>query len=264
MKQLSFVLSVLFAVVLHGGTLQAASYASALDTLNHYIVDGRQLEQFDGSQLEGKKVISYKISTYSSPSRGIIRLHEIQTEGVTVRGTAEPVYVVDGKLVAKKQFESLSPSRIKSITVNKNVSREEYGQYPGWENGVILVETKPAGKDAQVNIGYGEADSRGLSFSISSVKPEEKGFVTNMYDYLRGKVAGVQVNPDNSIYIRGINSKESSKAPLILVDGLEIEDLSILNPQDVYSVDVLKDASTAIYGLRGANGVILITTKRGK
>ena len=90
------------------------------------------------------------------------------------------------------------------------------------------------------------------------------GFFTNMYDYLRGKVAGVQVNPDNSIYIRGINSREASRAPLILLDGLEIEDLSTINPQDVYSVDVLKDASTAIYGLKGANGVILITTKRGK
>ena len=264
MKHFPILISLFSAVIFSCGILQAAPYASAVDTLNHYIVDGRPLEQFDGTQLEGKKVISYKISTYRSPARGIIRLHEIQTEGVTVRGAAEPVYVVDGKAVSKKQFESLSPARIKSITINKNVSKEEYGQYPGWENGVVLVETKAETKNEQVNIGYGEADSRGLSFSISSVKPEEKGFVTNMYDYLRGKVAGVQVNPDNSIYIRGINSKESSKAPLILVDGLEIEDLSILNPQDVYSVDVLKDASTAIYGLKGANGVILITTKRGK
>lgn len=85
-----------------------------------------------------------------------------------------------------------------------------------------------------------------------------------MYDYLRGKVAGVEVRPDNTIFIRGHNSMYASTDPLILLDGTEITDLSIVNPYDVYSVDVLKDASSAIYGMKGANGVILITTKSGQ
>ena len=63
------------------------------------------------------------------------------------------------------------------------------------------------------------------------------------------------------IIIRGIGSINSSNDPMILVDGSEITDLSTINPNDVKSVDVLKDASSSIYGVRGANGVILITTK---
>ena len=65
-----------------------------------------------------------------------------------------------------------------------------------------------------------------------------------------------------SILIRGINSITSSTEPLILVDGVEVHDISYLNPRDVRSVDVLKDGSAAIYGSRGGNGVILLTLKR--
>jgi TonB-dependent SusC/RagA subfamily outer membrane receptor len=82
-----------------------------------------------------------------------------------------------------------------------------------------------------------------------------------MYEYLRGRVTGVYIGPDNSIRIRGNNSINSSNEPLILLDGVEITDLGAVSPNDVYSVDVLKDASSSIYGMRGANGVILITTK---
>ena len=263
MKKIAWTLSLLLAFCCGGRTLHAASFTAALDTLNQYIVDGRQVNQFDGTQLEGRNVVSYRILTYSSPSKGIILVHDIQTEE-GISQSPDPAYVIDGRQVTKKQFESLIPSHIKSITVVKNGSENDYGQYSGWKNGVILVETKKEETDAQVNIGYGEADSRKLPFSVGSVKPDEKVFYTNMYDYLRGKVPGVQIRSDNSIYIRGIGSINSSTAPLILLDGVEITDLSIINPQDVYSVDVLKDGSTSIYGLKGANGVILITTKRGK
>ena len=91
---------------------------------------------------------------------------------------------------------------------------------------------------------------------------DENEYFTNMFDYLRGRVAGVHVGPDNTIIIRGLNSMQASTEPLILLDGVEITDLNLVNPRDVYSVDVLKDASAAIYGMKGANGVILITTKR--
>ena len=75
---------------------------------------------------------------------------------------------------------------------------------------------------------------------------------------------GIQVRPDNTIVIRGVGTFMASTDPLVLVDGVEIGDISTINPHDVYSVDVLKDASTAIYGVKGANGVILITTKVGQ
>ncbi len=119
--------------------------------------------------------------------------------------------------------------------------------------------------DEQVNVGYGSVSKDDLTYSVSTLKPNsDVEMYTNMYDYLRGKVPGVEVGPDNSmssVHIRGINSINSSTAPLVLVDGAEVPDLDSVSPYDVYSVSVLKDASSSIYGVRGANGVILITTK---
>ena len=113
-----------------------------------------------------------------------------------------------------------------------------------------------------VEMGYGTVNKDDLTYSVSSLKPEDKEIssYSNMYDYLRGRVPGVSVGPNNKIQIRGINSINASTEPLIIVDGTE-SDLSAVNPRDVYSVDVLKDGSASIYGVRGACGVIIITTK---
>lgn len=121
----------------------------------------------------------------------------------------------------------------------------------------------PYGNDEAINVGYGRIRKSELAYSVSKVNMKEPSTdaYTDMYDYLRGRVAGVVIGPDNSISIRGINSINSSTEPLILLDGSPINDLSIINPKDVDSVEVLKDASASIYGVRGANGVILITSK---
>ena len=267
MKQFAYTLSLMLAVACSCGILRAASPVAAPDTLNQYIIDNKTVDEFDGSQLEGKKIVSYRISTINSPSKGVIWVHDIHTDAAVQSG--EPIYVIDGKKVSKRKFENLSPSRIKSMTIVKNGSVEAVKQYPGWENGVILVETtaddsEADTKDTRVNIGYGVADSRDLSYSVGSVKSRENEVYNDMYEYLRGRVAGVFVDTDGSIKIRGINSMNASTQPLILLDGMEINDLSLVNPSDVYSVDVLKDSSAAIYGIKGANGVILITTKLGQ
>lgn len=266
MKTFSFFLTLMSAIVLGSSTLLAAPRVAAPDTLNQYIIDNETVDTFDGSQLEGKKIVSYRISTISSSSTDAIRIHNIRTKGSAQ--STDPVYVINGKLSSKRQVEKLNPANIKSMTIVKNGKLEEVKQYPGWENGVYLIETwpedRPAGeKDTQVNIGYGEADKRDISYSISSIKPDENEFYTSIYEYIRGRVPGVEVRDDKSIYIRGHNSINASMQPLILVDGTEITDLSIINPNDVYSIDVLKDSSSAIYGMKGANGVILITTKAG-
>ena len=119
--------------------------------------------------------------------------------------------------------------------------------------------------DELVDVGYESVRQGDLTYAVASVKPQENEVVsyTNMYDYLRGRVAGVEVSPNNSIRIRGTNSINSSTEPLIIVDGSEA-DLNSVSPYDVYSVSVLKDASSSIYGVRGANGVILITTKHAQ
>ena len=118
-------------------------------------------------------------------------------------------------------------------------------------------------EDSAVDVGYEKQSKQGLTTAVSKLKKKENEVVTynNIYDYLQGRVAGVQVTPDKRILIRGINSINSSTDPLILVDGTEMSDISSLNPNDIESVSVLKDASSAIYGVRGGNGVILITTK---
>lgn len=117
-------------------------------------------------------------------------------------------------------------------------------------------------QDEKVDIGYGTQEKGKLTTSVSSLKSDRENVQTynTIYDYIRGRVPGVMVSTDNKILIRGVNSINSSSDPLILVDGVEMSDISSLNPADVKSVDVIKDGSSAIYGMRGANGVILITT----
>lgn len=269
MKQLSIFISLLFAVVCCYGLIRAVPCASAQDTLprQRYVIDNKMVQQFDGSQLEGKKIVSYRISTINAPSKGVIWVHDIHTDAAVQSG--EPIYVIDGKKVSKRKFENLSPSRIKSMTIVKNGSIPEVKQYPGWENGVILVETNSYTTETNlydditgsVSVVYPDSNP---STSARTVKSDDKVAYRDMYDFLRGRVAGVFVDTDGSIKIRGLNSMNASTEPLILLDGMVISDLSTINPQDVYSVKVLKGPETAIYGIRGANGVILITTKLGQ
>ncbi len=118
--------------------------------------------------------------------------------------------------------------------------------------------------DQDVNLGYTTVKQKELTYSVSNVgvKENEASAYRDIYEYLQGRVAGVQVTPDKRIIIRGVNSINAGGDPLILVDGVETPDISDLNFHDIKSIDVLKDGSAAIYGLRGANGVLLITTKR--
>ena len=134
-----------------------------------------------------------------------------------------------------------------------------------------------------VIIGYGVAKKNDLTGSVTAVKPDEmnKGLVTNAQDMMQGKIAGVNVTSASgtpgagaTIRIRGGSSLNASNDPLIVIDGLAMDNngvkglsnpLSMVNPSDIESFTVLKDASaTAIYGSRGSNGVIIITTKKGR
>ena len=118
-----------------------------------------------------------------------------------------------------------------------------------------------------VNLGYGYVKKEKLTNAVSSVKIDDNE-VANYNDigeYLQGRVPGLTVIKDGSRYrflIRGLNTINGTSEPLLIVDGVEVSDISYLNPRDVASVNVLKDASASIYGARGAFGVILITTKR--
>ncbi|MBK9736403.1 MAG: TonB-dependent receptor [Saprospiraceae bacterium] len=127
--------------------------------------------------------------------------------------------------------------------------------------------------DQVVVVGYGVQKKSDLTGAVSSLKGSELARVTspNIEQALQGKITGVNVTPASGapgagavIRIRGTGTLNNSN-PLYVIDGMITEDASSVNPQDVESIEVLKDASSAaIYGSRGANGVILITTKNGK
>ncbi|MBO9619878.1 MAG: TonB-dependent receptor [Niabella sp.] len=140
---------------------------------------------------------------------------------------------------------------------------------------VVLKDASNALSDVVV-VGYGTQKRRDLTGSVASASMTDmmKAPVASFDQALAGRVAGVQVTASDgqpgagiNIVIRGANSVTQANSPLYVVDGFPIEspDNNTINPADIESIEVLKDASaTAIYGARGANGVIMITTKKGK
>ena len=142
-------------------------------------------------------------------------------------------------------------------------------------NVVMKADARTIDDAVVVAVGYGDVRRRDLTGSIGKANVSDivKIPVTNVEAALNGRVAGVQVTSqdggpgDNfNIVIRGAGSLTGSTAPLYVIDGFpqETSTMSALNPNDIESIDILKDASaTAIYGARGANGVVIITTKKG-
>lgn len=158
-------------------------------------------------------------------------------------------------------------------------------QHVNASDGLNLVMKEDVAKQMNevVVIGYGAVKKSDLTGSVAALKPDakNKGLVVNPQDMLAGKVAGVNVVSDGgapgsgaTIRVRGGSSLNASNNPLIVIDGVAMDQtgikgvsnpLSLVNPQDIESFNVLKDASaTAIYGSRGSNGVIIITTKKGR
>ena len=161
-------------------------------------------------------------------------------------------------------------TKSESIIVNKNI----YKDFSMMEDALLLNEA--------VVIGYGTARTKDLTGSAAVIRSEDfnKGSVTTPEQLVMGKVPGVKINSNNgapgsgsTIRIRGGTSINASNDPLIVIDGVPLDNggvagsanpLNLINPNDIETFVVLKDASaTAIYGSRGANGVILITTKKG-
>lgn len=147
----------------------------------------------------------------------------------------------------------------------------------------IQLAPDAAQLDDVVVVGYGTQRRSDVTGAIASVESEDfnKGVVTNPGELLQGKMAGVNITANSgepgasqNVIIRGIGSLRSGTQPLYVVDGFLLDNsstgvatnpLNFLNPSDIASIDVLKDASaTAVYGSRASNGVVVITTKRGR
>lgn len=140
-------------------------------------------------------------------------------------------------------------------------------------NFTIVMKESVVGLDEVVAIGYGTQRKGDVTSAIVSVKSEDFiiGKVQDAAELIKGKVAGLNItngsgdpNAKSTIRLRGVISLEGGSSPLVLIDGIE-GGLATIAPENIESIDVLKDASAAaIYGTRGANGVIIITSKSGK
>ena len=140
----------------------------------------------------------------------------------------------------------------------------------------VRLKQSITGLNEIVIVGYGEVKRKDITGAVAEVKMEDlaKAPVASFDEALAGRIAGVQVSSNEgqpgaemNIVVRGGNSLTQSNSPLYVIDGFPIEDFSnaAINTDDIASISVLKDASaTAIYGSRGANGVIIIETKKGK
>ncbi len=145
---------------------------------------------------------------------------------------------------------------------------------PGINSAPADAASTPEGaSDDQVRVGYGTQDRDEVTGAVSSIRAEDAGReVTSIIDLIEGRLPGVSVrrlrNGDVSIRVRGAGSFMGGGEPLFVIDGRTImapagSALMAISPRDVVRIDVLKDAGvTAIYGSRGANGVIVITTRR--
>ena len=211
---------------------------------------------------------------------------------VKVRGhvqdeTGEPIVFASVRVPGTKTITQTDANG--NFTLSVAAGQELQISYIGYKTAsvkadaslVITLEDNSTLNEAVV-IGYGVARKNDLTGSVTAIKPDEKnkGLVVNAQDLIQGKIAGVNVSANSgapgegsTIRIRGGSSLSASNNPLIVIDGVALDDnavkgmgnsLSMVNPADIETFTVLKDASaTAIYGSRGSNGVIIITTKKG-
>ncbi|QOG01246.1 TonB-dependent receptor [Flavobacterium sp. MDT1-60] len=139
-------------------------------------------------------------------------------------------------------------------------------------NYTIKLASSSTNLEQVVVVGYGKGSRKNLTTAVTSVKAEQlnNGVIADVGQLLQGKVAGLNVSTSgdptkgSSVVLRGASTLNSSQGPFYVVDGIPGVDISIIAPEDIVTIDVLKDAAaTAIYGNRAANGVIMVTTKRG-
>lgn len=187
---------------------------------------------------------------------------------VLVKGTAiGTISDVDGNF-------SITNLPEKSILVFSFIGMSTQEVIVGNQSVITLVlKEENIGLDEVVAIGYGTQSKKQISVSIANINKEEfnKGVMNDAADLLKGKVAGLEitlpggdVTQGSTLRLRGTTSLSASNDPLIVIDGVPGLSLNAIAPEDIESISVLKDASaSAIYGSRGANGVIMITSRKG-
>lgn len=221
-------------------------------------------------------------SAYAEPMQAVAPAEAGTVTGMVVDQEGEPLI---GATVMVKGTTTGSATDVDGrFSIKAKAGDELVFSYVGYDQKTVRVE---AGNfnlgevilvadsqvlDNVVVIGYGTVRKGDVTSAVASVKSEDftMGAIGDASELVKGKIAGLNIskgsgdpNAESSIRLRGIGSINGTNTPLVLVDGIE-GDLGTVSPENIASIDVLKDASAAaIYGTRGAQGVILITTKSG-
>ena len=223
----------------------------------------------------------------ASSEAGVMVVHELQQQGVTLKGivkdaNGEPIIgasvvekgkTTNGTITDLNGYFVLMVSPGASIVVSYVGFRtEELKAIPHRNMEIALTEDTKL-LDEVVVVGYGTQRKEELTSSVASVKADDFVQVSSVdaASLIRGKIAGLNVvqadgNPlsTSQIMLRGVTTLASSSVPLVIIDGVE-GNLNDVSPNDIEQIDVLKDGSAAaIYGTRGTNGVIIISTKKAQ
>ena len=168
-------------------------------------------------------------------------------------------------LVAIMTFPAVTAVNAQNRKAERKARKELRKQERAIKDSLMAV-MQPTSGDS-VNVGYGYTKKRALNSSVSRLKTN-KGNIesySNIADYIQGRVPGVMVQRSGQsvrYIIRGVGTNSDATDPLLMIDGVEVDNFDSLDPINVESVEVIKDGTASIYGIRGANGVIMITTKK--
>lgn len=211
------------------------------------------------AQRSGTKEITGKVSDNTgNPLAGVsVQVKNANVVTVTANNGTFSIKAKDGEVLV---FSSVAFTK-KEVVVSSSASYD------------IVLESAVAALSDVVVVGYGKSSRRTLASSITTIKPEElnKGSISDVGQLLQGKVPGLNItssgdpNKPAAVILRGASTLNSSPGVFYVIDGVPGADIATVAPDDIASIDVLKDAAaTAIYGNRASNGVIMITTKRAK
>ncbi|GAA4780086.1 TonB-dependent receptor [Olivibacter ginsenosidimutans] len=203
--------------------------------------------------------ITGSVKDASGPLSGVSVLLENTKRGTSTNGSG--TFTIQAPVNTYLIFRSLGYEE-QRVLITENSNKVD-----------IILKASLGKLDEAVVVGYGAVKKRDITGSVASIKEEDIKSVpiASLDKALQGRIAGVQVTTNSAkpggqttIRIRGTGSINASNDPLYVIDGFPTGDLNSINPSDIASIEVLKDASaTAIYGSRGSNGVVLVTTKRG-
>lgn len=214
-------------------------------------------------------------------SMGAFAQKTIKVAGIVSSSDGEKLPGVSVTIKSSSTGTVTDPSGKFSIDVDANGSL--VFSYIGFENQTVQVngrnsldvvmKVSESSLNEVVVVGYGTQSKKNLTSAISNIKPGDlnRGAIVDVGQLLQGKVPGLNItsngdpNQRAAMILRGASTLNSSQGPFYVIDGVPGADISVIAPDDIATIDVLKDAAaTSIYGNRAANGVIMVTTKRGK